>query len=85
MRSMVLGWNVIFQPLGALADSLMFSAGAVPVLLTVTGTVLSLPAVARALSRPSRPASDSLGWPVMSSATLALALAPSAAILTATG
>ena len=44
---MVFGSKSIFQPVGALAESSMFSAGAVPVLVTTIGTVLSLPAVAR--------------------------------------
>ena len=53
---MVFGSKVIFQPLGADALSATFSAGAVPLLVTTTGIELCCAATARALNRPSRPA-----------------------------
>ena len=71
MRAMVFGLNSIFQPSGALPESVTLSAGAVPVFMTVTGIVDLRPAVAFADRIPSRPASASFGWPVMSSATFA--------------
>ena len=49
------------QPLGAEPDSSTFSAGAVPVLVTTIGIEVSVPAVARALSKPSRPLISSFG------------------------
>src|ERR1035437_7716882 len=55
------------------------------ILVTITGTELSLPAVARALKSPSRPASVSLGSPVMSRLTSALPRASSAAMRAVTG
>ena len=85
MRSMVFGSNATFQPLGALLVSSISSAGAVPVLVTTIGIEASLPASARALSTPSRPAMLSCGWPVISSATLVSAEASSAEALTETG
>ena len=85
MRSMVFGSKATFQPLGALLESSISSAGAVPVLVTTIGIEASLPASARALSTPSRPAIDSFGWPVISSATLASAVASSAVAFTETG
>ncbi len=45
---MVAGSNVTFQPVGALAVSLMFSAGALPVLVTTIGIELCCAATARA-------------------------------------
>ena len=48
---MVFGSNSTFQPLGAEPDSSTASAGAVPVLVTMIGIVVSLPAVARALEQ----------------------------------
>ena len=55
MRSIVFGLNSIFHPLGPEPDNSTSSAGAVPVLVTRIATVVSWPAVARALSNPSRP------------------------------
>ena len=78
MRSIVFGSNSTFQPLGAEPDNSTASAGAVPVLVTMTGIVVSWPAVALALSRPSRPASSIFGVPVMSRPSSAVAVASSA-------
>ena len=78
MRSMVFGSKVIFQPLGADPLSSTESAGAVPVLVMMIGTLVSLPAVARVDSKPSRPLMSSLGWPVMSMVSSVVATASSA-------
>ena len=56
----------------------MSSAGAVPVLVMTTGTDVSLPADARVDTRPSRPLTSSLGWPVMSRPRSVVAEASSA-------
>ena len=82
---MVLGSKVIFHPLGPEPESSTSSAGAVPVLVTTTGIEVSLPAVASALIRPSRPESESRGWPVMSSSTWVCAVASSAETRIVTG
>ncbi len=81
MRSTVLGENSSFQPDGAEPESSTCSAGAVPVLVRMTGIEVSTPADARALSRPSRPLMSILGWPVMSSARSLVAVASSAETL----
>ena len=52
--------------------SAMFSAGAVPVLVTTIGIELCCPATARALNNPSRPEIWSCGWPTTSSASSVL-------------
>ena len=65
MRSTVFGSKVIFQPLGAEPESSTSSAGAVPVLVMTTGTEVCCPADARVDTRPSRPLTSSLGWPVI--------------------
>ena len=79
MRSMVFGSKVTFHPLGAEPESWMSSAGAVPVLVMTTGTVVSLPAEARVETRPSRPLMSIRGWPVMLRPRSAVAEASSAA------
>src|SRR5258706_739062 len=85
MRSMVLGSNVIFQPLGAEPDRSILSAGAVPSLATMIGTVVCSPATARALTRPSRPAMEILGCPAISMVSSAFADASAADALTSIG
>jgi hypothetical protein len=42
------GSNVTFQPVGALAESVMLSAAEAPLLETMIGTELCCPATARA-------------------------------------
>src|ERR1051326_6749633 len=76
---MLFGLNVTFQPLGPEPDSSMSSAEAVPTLVTTIGTVVSLPADARVEISPSRPLSNSFGWPVMSRPSSAVAEVSSAA------
>src|SRR5689334_24769294 len=78
MRSTVFGSKMIFHPLGADPLSWMYSAGAVPVLVMMTGTVVSLPAEARVDTRPSLPLISSFGWPVMVMSIAADAAASSA-------
>ena len=56
-----------------------------PVLVISIGIEDSLPATALALNTPPRPATESCGWPVMSSTTLVSTLASSAAARIVTG
>ncbi len=82
---MVLGSKVIFQPLGAEPDRSILSAGAVPSLATMIGTVVCSPATARALTRPSRPAMESRGCPAISMVSSVLAEASAADAVTSIG
>ena len=86
MRSMVFGSNSIFQPLGALLESSISSAGAVPVLVIDDrdrGLLAGLGAAAQhAVAAGDRRAAAE---PVISSATLASAVASSAVAFTVTG
>src|SRR5436190_19830129 len=84
MRSTVFGSKLIFQPLGPEPDSSTGSAAAVPAFVGTTGTELSTPADALALTRPSRPVMSILGWPVMSMVRSVLAEASSAETLAST-
>src|SRR6185503_20614127 len=85
MRVMVLGSNVTFQPLGAVAARSTLSAGALPVFVTMIGTFDCLPASALALTCSSRLVMTSCGWPEISSDKLVFALASSADTVTPIG